>query len=624
LTEKNRLALYLHFGFSKTTMEQSRKGTISVNTENIFPIIKKSLYSNHEIFLRELVSNAVDATQKIKALSSMGEFKGELGDLQVKVHIDKEAKTITVSDNGIGLTADEMEKYINQVAFSGATEFVEKYKDKAELGNMIGAFGLGFYSAFMVASKVEIQSLSHHEGTGSARWECDGSTSFEISAGNRAERGTDIILHVAEDSEEFLESFRIKEILNKYCKFLPVEIVFEAQVINQTQPIWTKKPTELADEDYTKFYEDLYPMAEKPLFWIHLNVDYPFNLTGVLYFPKLKADFEPIKNKIQLYSRQVFITDSVEDIVPDYLRLLHGVIDSPDIPLNVSRSFLQTDANVKKINSHISKKVADKLHELFKNDRAAFEEKWENLDLFVKYGMLSDEKFYDRAKSFCLYKNIENKYFDWEAYQLHIEANQRDKSGQLVVLYTSNAEAQHGFVAAARKRSYDVLQLGSMIDSHFLSMLESKLEKVQFKRVDAETIDKLIEKDEERISLLNEEQEKSAVSIFEKLVNAEDFKVSTATLSPDDQPVVVTRSEFIRRMNEMAATGGGSMFGGQMKEPMQLVLNTAHPYLQKLIGSDSEKQEHLARQAYDLALLSQGMLKGEALTAFIERSINIQ
>ncbi|MFN3529056.1 MAG: molecular chaperone HtpG [Bacteroidia bacterium] len=606
-------------------MSETRKGSISVNTENIFPIIKKSLYSNHEIFLRELVSNAVDASQKLKALASMGEFKGELGEMRVKVSIDKENKTITVSDRGIGLTADEMEKYINQVAFSGATEFVEKYKDKTELNNMIGAFGLGFYSAFMVSREVEIQSLSWQEAAQAAQWTCDGSTSFEIGPGNRTERGTDIILHIAEDSEEFLDAWRVREVLNKYSKFLPIEIEFEEKVINQTHPIWTKKPVELTDEDYEKFYEELYPMAEKPLFWIHLNVDYPFNLTGVLYFPKLKADFEPNRNKIQLYSRQVFITDSVEDIVPDYLRLLHGVIDSPDIPLNVSRSFLQTDANVKKINSHISKKVADKLHEIFKNDRTSFEQKWENLDLFVKYGMLSDEKFYDRAKAFCLYKNTEGSLKIWDEYQPTLEANQRDKDGNLVVLYTSDAEAQHSFVAAARKRAYDVLQLGSMIDSHLLSFLESKHEKTQFKRVDADTIDKLIEKEEKRESLLNEEQEKAALGLFEQIIANEDFKVSTAPLSPDDHPVVVTRSEFIRRMNEMAATGGGSMFGGQMKEPLQVVLNTAHPYLQQLAGStDEAHKERLARKAYDLALLSQGMLKGEALTAFIERSINIQ
>lgn len=601
----------------------NRTGSISVNTENIFPIIKKSLYSNHEIFLRELVSNAVDASQKLAALSSMGEFKGDIGELKVRVSFDKDAKTITISDSGIGLTADEMEKYINQVAFSGATEFVEKYKDKTDLNNMIGAFGLGFYSAFMVSKTVEIQSLSYQDGGQAARWICDGSTSFEISEGARTERGTDIILHVSDDSEEFLNSWRLKEILKKYCRFLPIAIEFEGEQVNETKPLWTKKPSDLSDEDYQKFYEDLYPMAEKPLFWIHLNVDYPFNLTGVLFFPKLKADFEPNRNKIQLYSRQVFITDAVEDIVPDYLRLLHGVIDSPDIPLNVSRSFLQTDANVKKINSHISKKVADKLHEIFKNNREDFESKWENLDLFVKYGMLSDEKFYDRAKAFCLYKDTKNKLATWEDYAEHIKASQTDKNDQLVVLYSSDAEAQHSFVAAAEKRNYSVLQLGSVIDSHFLSFLESKLEKTQFKRVDAETIDKLIEKDEQYHALLTEDQQKVVVSLFEDLGKTGDFSVSATPLSPDDQPVVVTRSEFIRRMNEMAATGGGSMFGGHMKEPKQLVLNTAHPYLLKLAEATGDKKEHLARQAFDLALLSQGMLKGEALTAFIERSIQM-
>lgn len=604
-------------------MNESRKGTISVNTENIFPIIKKSLYSNHEIFLRELVSNAVDASQKITALASLGEFKGELGELQVLISIDKDKKTLTISDRGIGLTADEMEKYINQVAFSGATEFVEKYKDKADLNNMIGNFGLGFYSAFMVSSLVEIHSLSHQDGANPALWSCDGSTSFEITAGTRTERGTDIILHIAEDSEEFLEPLRIKEILRKYCKFLPVEIRFGEEIINQTRPLWTVKPTELKDEDYEKFYADLYPMAEKPLFWIHLNVDYPFNLTGVLFFPKLKSDFEPSKNKIQLYSRQVFITDAVEDIVPDYLRLLHGVIDSPDIPLNVSRSFLQTDGNVKKINAHISKKVADKLYELFKNDREAFQEKWENLDLFVKYGMLSDEKFYERAQNFCLYQNVDGSFRVWEEYAAQIETLQRDKDGNLIVLYTSDEMGQHSFINAAAKRSYDVLKLGSVIDSHFLSMLESKLEKTQFKRVDADTIDKLIEKEENRTSILTEEQEKQAIAVFEKLIENDDYKVYASPLSPDDQPVIVTRSEFIRRMNEMAAAGGGGMFGGQMKEPMQIVLNTSHPYLQKLSQAEEQTQELLARQAYDLALLSQGLLKGAALTAFIDRSINM-
>lgn len=604
-------------------MENVRTGTISVNTENIFPIIKKSLYSNHEIFLRELVSNAVDATQKLKTLASLNEFKGELGELQVRISVDKDKKTISISDRGIGLTADEIEKYINQVAFSGATEFVEKYKDKAELNSMIGAFGLGFYSAFMVAKTVEIQTLNYRDGATAARWTCDGSTSFEISNGERTDRGTEVILHVAEDSEEFLDDFRLKEILRKYCKFLPVEIVFGEEVINQTQPIWTKKPNDLTDEDYEKFYQDLYPMAEKPLFWIHLNVDYPFNLTGILYFPKLKQDFEPMKNKIQLYSRQVFITDSVEDIVPDYLRLLHGIIDSPDIPLNVSRSFLQTDANVRKINSHISKKVADKLFDIFKADREAFGEKWQHLDLFVKYGMISDEKFFDRAKSFCLYKNTEGKTHTWEEFSAAIEPLQKDKNDQLVVLYTSQAEAQHAFIQAALKRNYQVLEMGSVIDSHFISALEGKLEKTQFKRIDAETIDKLIEKDEKRESLLNEEQQKTVVDLFKNFDADNQFTVVAEALSTDDQPVVITRSEFIRRMNEMAASGGGGFMGGTMKEPMQLVLNTCHPFIQKISAAEAESQKKLAQQAFDLALLSQGMLKGAQLTSFIERSISL-
>lgn len=487
------------------------KGSISIHTENIFPIIKKFLYSDHEIFLRELVSNAVDATQKLKSLAQLGEYKGELGELKVRVTVDKDARKITVSDRGLGMTAEEIKKYINQIAFSGATEFVEKYKEKdaAAKDQIIGQFGLGFYSAFMVAKEVEIWSKSYKDDALTAHWTCDGSTEFALEETEgehaKAERGTDVVLHVAEDSDEFLEESRLKSILTKYCKFLPVEIEFEGEVINQTAPIWTKQPAELADEDYTKFYQELYPFSEPPLFWIHLNVDYPFNLTGILYFPKVKDELQLQRNKIQLYSRQVFITDEVKDVVPEFLMLLHGVIDSPDIPLNVSRSFLQADANVRKINTYITKKVADKLAELYRKDRAGFEEKWSDIGLFVKYGMLSDEKFYDKAKDFALVQNVAGKYFTLSEYQEFVQANQKDKAEQTVVLYTTDAEAQHTFVQAAQDRGYDVLRLDGVLDSHFIGQLEQKLEKTSFKRVDADTIGKLIEKDETAESVLSDD-----------------------------------------------------------------------------------------------------------------------
>lgn len=602
--------------------QKTKTGTISVHTENIFPLIKKSLYSNQEIFLRELVSNGVDACQKLAALASMGEVTGELGELQVTVHLDKDAKTIRISDNGLGLTEEEIEKYITQVAFSGATEFIEKYKDKSDLNQIIGAFGLGFYSAFMVADRVDLESLSYRDGAQAARWSCDGSTEYQIGSGTRTERGTDIILHVAEDASEYLDEWRLKEILRKYGKFLPIKVMFGDEHINATSPLWTRKPSELTDEDYQNFYNDLYPMAEKPLFWIHLNVDYPFNLTGILYFPKLKADFEPTKNKIQLYSRQVFITDSVEDVVPDYLRLLHGVLDSPDIPLNVSRSFLQTDGNVKKINSHISKKVADKLQDLAKNQEESFREKWDQLELFVKYGMISDEKFYERAAGFCLYKDCDGNLRNWDQTAEILEANHRNKDGQLVVLYTNQTEAHHMLIEGARKRGLTVLQLGNVIDPHFIGQLEGKLEKTTFKRIDSESLDKLVDKGESKGSLLNEEQEKQVVEWVGDWVRDRDFKVKAEAMSADDPPILITRPEFLRRMNEMAATGGSPFLGGPMKETVDMVVNAAHPLVQQLaLTNDESSRTSLGQNLIDLALLSQGMLSGAPLAAFIERSL---
>ena len=603
----------------------AEKGTISIHTENIFPIIKKFLYSDHEIFLRELVSNAVDATQKLKRLSAIGEYKGEVGeDLKVKVSVDKEARKIIISDRGIGMTAEEIKKYINQIAFSGATEFVEKYKDKPDANQIIGQFGLGFYSAFMVADTVEIDTKSFKENTEAARWICDGSTEFEITASDKTERGTDVILNVAADSDEFLEPARLKTILNKYCKFLPVEVEFEGEVINNPNPIWTKSPSELTDEDYTKFYNELYPFSEPPLFWIHLNVDYPFNLTGILYFPKIKNEFEFTKNKIQLYSKQVFITDEVKDVVPEFLMLLHGVIDSPDIPLNVSRSFLQADSNVKKINTYITKKVADKLNELFKKDRKAYEEKWNDINVFVKYGMLSDEKFYDKAKDFGLLQNLEGKYFTMEEYKAFVQANQTAKDGNQVWLYATDVEKQHAFIEAAQNRSYDVLKLDSVIDSHFIGLLEQKVEKTTLKRVDSETIDKLIEKDETKEMVLNEDEKTKLKEIFEKAIDNKNMMVSIEPLSPEDQPVIITMPEFMRRMKDMAKTGGGGMmFMGNMPDSYNVSVNGNHPIIQRILKAREESKEKIARQAFDLALLSQNMLSGAALTAFVKRSVEL-
>jgi molecular chaperone HtpG len=600
------------------------KGTISIHTENIFPIIKKFLYSDHEIFLRELVSNAVDATQKIKKLASFGEFKGEVGNPKVTVSLDAEAKTITISDQGIGMTAEEIKKYINQIAFSGATEFIEKYKDKGDEKQIIGHFGLGFYSAFMVSANVEIHTLSYQEGAQPARWICDGSTEFEITPGDKKERGTDIILHIAEDSTEFLEKIRLETILEKYCKFLPVDIEFDGAIINTTTPLWTKAPADLKDEDYKDFYKTLYPFSEEPLFWIHLNVDYPFNLTGILYFPKIKTDFEVQKNKIQLYSRQVFITDEVKDVVPEFLMLMHGVLDSPDIPLNVSRSFLQADSNVKKINSHITKKVADKLAELSNNDPKGFEEKWNDINVFVKYGMLSDEKFYEKAKDFCLVKNTKGESFPLEKYKEHIKANQTDKNENVVALYTSDKGKQDVYIRSAENKGYDVLEMTSVIDSHFIGMLEQKMEKFSLKRVDSETIEKIIDKDIKLESILTEDQQTKVKEVFEKAIDNKKMKIAMEALSVDELPVSIMLPEFMRRMKDMSAAGGGMNFMGAMPEIYNVVVNSNHPAVQKILQESSEEvQAKIAKQVYDLALLSQGMLTGKDLTDFIKRSVEI-
>jgi molecular chaperone HtpG len=625
------------------------KGTISIHTENIFPIIKKFLYSDNEIFLRELVSNAVDATQKIKRLASLGQYNGELGELQVEVALDAENKTITISDNGLGMTADEIKKYINQIAFSGATEFMEKFKEAKDANEIIGRFGLGFYSAFMVANVVEINTLSYQDGAEPARWTCDGSTEFEISEGSRTTRGTDIILHVNDESEEFLNKQRLQEILDKYAKFLPVPIKFgtnEQQeqdgedeegkpkyvtvetdnIINETNPIWTKSPNELKDEDYLNFYKELYPFSEDPLFWIHLNVDYPFNLTGVLYFPKLKNDYEFQRNKIKLYSRQVFITDEVKDIVPEFLMLLHGVIDSPDIPLNVSRSFLQADSNVKKINSYITKKVADKLAELFKADRKAYEDKWNDIGLFVKYGFISDDKFYEKAKDFVLLTNTAKETFTLNEYKEKVEPEQTDKDGQLVYIYTNDPDKQDAFIQSANRKGYDVLLMNSPIDTHFVSHLEQKLDKTSMKRVDADVADKLIKKDDAPAHILTEEQSASVKTIFDSAINKTAFKVELESLSPDELPVTVTMDEFMRRMKEMAAMGGGGgmSFYGQMPDNYRVVVNANHKLITRILGEENaDTQSQLAKQAFDLALLSQGLLTGADLTEFVNRSVNL-
>ena len=586
----------------------SKQGKIGVTSENIFPVIKKFLYSEHDIFLRELVSNAVDASQKLRTLASAGEFKGELGDLKVSISFDAEAKTITVSDRGIGLTAEEVEKYINQIAFSGAEEFLDKYKDDKVA--IIGHFGLGFYSSFMVSSRVEIQSLSYREGAEPIHWSCEGNPEYLLEKGSRTERGTDIILHIDSESEEFLSKDRLSTLLNKYCKFLPVPIVFgkkqewkdgayvdtdEDNQINDVHPAWTKKPSELKDEDYTAFYHQLYPQTfEEPLFWIHLNVDYPFNLTGILYFPKVKNQMELQRNKIQLYANQVFVTEDVEGIVPEYLTLLHGVIDSPDIPLNVSRSYLQSDAQVKKISNHISKKVADRLDELFRNERSLFEEKWESLKVFVQYGMLSDEKFYDRAVKFDLVTDIEGKHFTLDEYRTLTEGEQTDKEGQLIWLYTNDRNSQYTAIERAKAKGYSVLLLDGPLDVHAVSQLEQKLEKTRFVRVDSDSIDKLIAKEEQRTIQLSDIEQKALKSLFEGRLPREekrDYSVSLEALGTDTDAVLITQGEFMRRMQEMARLQPGMNFYGEMPEGYNVVLNTEHPLIERLLTSEKEAVE---------------------------------
>ncbi len=630
----------------------STTGKINVQTENIFPIIKKFLYSDNEIFLRELVSNATDATQKLKALSSMGEAKGDLGDIKIEVEVDKGAKTITIKDKGIGMTKDEIEKYITQIAFSGAEEFVNKYKDKVDKNVVIGHFGLGFYSAFMVAKKVEIYSLSYKEGSKAVRWECDGSPEYTIEEiSNRTQRGTNIVLHVADDCEEYLEDHKIDGLLKKYCKFLPVEIKFGTKkvwidkgekdekgevkhtevevdnIINNPTPAWTKKPVDLKDEDYKAFYRELYPMQfEEPLFHIHLNVDYPFNLTGILYFPKLSNKLEMPKDRIQLYCNQVFVTDNVENIVPDFLTLLRGVIDSPDIPLNVSRSYLQADGNVKKISSHVTKKVADKLEELFKKDRAEFEKKWDDIKIFVQYGNLSDEKFYEKAVKFSLLKTTEGKYFTFDEFENHVKPLQTNKDKKLVYLYATNVAEQHAYIDVAKNRGYEVLLMDTMLDPHYINHLESKLKDTQFVRVDSDTIEKLINKDDNTISKLTEADQKTLQPIIEGTVSKEQFTVVFENLSEKDQPMLITRPEFMRRMKDMNQLGGGGMgaFYGNMPDMYNLVVNSNHPLISRIMNEkDEATQKNLAKQASDLALLSQGLLKGESLTNFIKRSVEL-
>ena len=682
-----------------------QKGTIGVTTDNIFPVIKKFLYSDHEIFLRELVSNAVDATQKLKTLSSFGDFKGELGTMNVTVSIDKNKGTLTISDRGIGMTAEEIDKYINQIAFSGAEEFLEKYKNDANA--IIGHFGLGFYSSFMVSKKVEIRTLSYKEGAQAVMWSCDGSPAYEMTDIEKSERGTDIILYVDDDNKEFLEEQRIETLLKKYCRFLPVPVVFgkeqewkdgkyvdtdKDRVINDMEPAWTRKPTDLTDEDYRKFYADLYPGIDEPLFWIHLNIDYPFKLTGILYFPKIKNNIDINRYKIQLYCNQVFVTDSVEGIVPDFLMLLQGVIDSPDIPLNVSRSYLQSDSNVKKISGYITKKVSERLQEIFNSDHKQFEEKWDDLKIFIEYGMLSDEKFYERAQKFVLLKDTEDKYYTLDEYKKLIEGNQTDKDGQLVYLYATDKEAQYSYIDTAVSRGYDVLLMNGQLDPHFIGMLEQKLEKSRFVRVDSDLIDKLIKKsDTTSNTALDEQQRDMMTSVFKSQIPAmekRDFLVMLEPVGATAQPIVITQNEFMRRMKDMAAIQSGMAFYGELPDSYNLIVNTDHPLSQKVIAdtesackseltpildelktvneeierlqeakkdkkddeipvADKEALKHaeekakelrakesdilktyadrtpLVRQLVDLALLSNNMLKGEALSKFIKRSVEM-
>lgn len=681
-----------------------QKGNIGVTTENIFPVIKKFLYSDHEIFLREIVSNAVDATQKLKTLANKGDYKGELGDLKVSVKLDTDKGTITVSDNGIGMTAEEIEKYINQIAFSGANDFLDKYKDDANA--IIGHFGLGFYSSFMVSKQVEIVTKSCKEGAQAVKWTCDGSPAYELEETEKEERGTDIIMHIDDDCKEFLDKNIIKGLLDKYCRFLPIPVVFgkktewkdgkqvdtdEDLVINDTNPIWTRKPSDLKDDDYKEFYRTLYPMSDEPLFWIHLNVDYPFNLTGVLYFPKIKSNIELQRNKIQLYCNQVYVTDSVEGIVPDFLTLLHGVIDSPDIPLNVSRSYLQSDSNVKKISTYITKKVSDRLQSIFKNDRKDFEQKWDDIKIFINYGMLTQEDFYDKAKNFALFKDCEGKYFTFEEYQTLIKDSQTDKDGNLIYLYANDKEAQYSYIEAAKNKGYNVLLLDGQLDTPVVSMLEQKFEKSRFTRVDADVIDRLIIKDNANTSSLDKEKSAKLSSVFKSQIPAIDkkeFYVETQAMGEQASPILIVQSEYMRRMKEMAQIQPGMSFYGEMPDMYTMVLNTDHALIKEILtdsetktaeelkpieaeikglsarqavlrqqqdnkkaeeitqeekdelnkcGDDIQAQEKLrdevmakygtdnkiVHQLIDLALLQNGMLKGEALSNFVKRSIDL-
>jgi len=616
------MALSLSRRAKKTAMQ---KGSIRVQTENIFPIIKKFLYSDHEIFLRELISNAVDASQKLKTLSSLGEAKGEIGDLAIRVKLDKTAKTITISDQGIGMTGEEVDKYLNQVALSGAEEFVNKYKGQNE-NAIIGKFGLGFYSAFMVSSKVEVVTKSYRDDQPAVKWECDGSPEFTLEPATREERGTDVILHIADDSAEFLDEGRISSILNKFCRFLPIPVFFEEKQINNTRPAWTRKPSELTPQDYQDFYKELYPFNEAPLFWIHLNVDYPFNLTGILYFPKIKQSYEIQKDKIQLYSNQVFVTDEVKDIVPEFLMLLQGVIDSPDIPLNVSRSYLQGDPNVKKINNHITKKVADKLDEIFTKERKEYEEKWESLGLFVKYGMMTDDKFLEKANKFHIMEDADaSRFYTLDEYRTTTEALQTNKDGKLVIIYTSNPVQQDGYIRAAQNRGFKVVKLETLVDAGFINQMEMKWDKVHFTRVDSEVVDNLIDKKDSAETVLNQEETEKLKSLFAVEIPALQVNVEVKGMSPDDMPVIATRPEFMRRMKDMAALNGGmGAFYASMPDEVMLTVNGNHHVYPKILAeTDSEKQQKMARNLADLALLSQGLLKGAELTHFIERSIEL-
>ena len=640
-------------------------GKIGVTTENIFPVIKKFLYSDHEIFLRELVANAVDATQKMKALAASGEYNQELGELSVRIELDEAAKTLKIVDNGIGMTAEEVDKYINQIAFSSAGEFLEKYKD--QLNSIIGHFGLGFYSAFMVAEKVTIETLSWKEGAKAVKWSCDGSPEYEMTECEKAERGTVITLYISEDEKEYAEKGRISGLLNKYCKFMPVPVVFgEDNVINKVEPLWARKPADLKEEDYNEFYRALYPMADEPLFHIHLNVDYPFNLTGILYVPKIKNNVEISRNKIQLYCNQMFVTDSVDNIVPDFLTLLHGVIDSPDIPLNVSRSYLQSDANVKKISTYITKKVADRLDEIFKNEREQLEQKWDNLKLFIEYGMLSDEKFCERAMKFCLLKNTEGKYFSIEDYKKEIEENQTDKEKKVVFLYATNEDSQYSFIQAAKAKGYDVLLMDCQLDSHFVNLLEAKVENAKFARVDSDSIDNLIAKEEKIKPEMSESEQEDLSVIFQSVLPKENqYYVQAENLGADAAPILITQSEFMRRYREMSAMGGGMNFYGELPAMYNITVNMENPLVARIMNAKAtevapaqiipdaaedasedvkrtvtEAKETAAaahksdleafasdnetlKQITDLALLANGMLKGKELSEFIARSYSI-